>query len=301
MAKKVRLDQLLVQRGLAETRSRAQALIMAGAVRVGSAAGAKAGDMVAADAEIFVAEALPYASRGGYKLAHALDAFGLSPAGRVALDVGASTGGFTDVLLQRGAARVYAVDVGYGLLDWRLRQDPRVVVIDRTNIRNLEALPGDDRPTTDNRQPTTDKETGDRRKRDQETRRPGDERTTDNRQPTILADCATIDVSFISLRLALPALRRLIAPDAWIVALIKPQFEAGAAQVGKGGVVRDPAVHAAVLREVLAFAAGIGLLPHGLTRSPITGPAGNVEFLTWLGGAGPELSIERAIEAVIGN
>jgi 23S rRNA (cytidine1920-2'-O)/16S rRNA (cytidine1409-2'-O)-methyltransferase len=302
MAKKVRLDQLLVQRGLAETRSRAQALIMAGAVRVGSTAGVKAGDMVAADAEVFVAEALPYASRGGYKLAHALDAFGLSPAGRVALDVGASTGGFTDVLLQRGAARVYAVDVGYGLLDWRLRQDPHVVVIDRTNIRYLEALPGDDR------RPTTDKETGDRRQRDQETRRPGDERTTDNRQRTtdngqrtILADCATIDVSFISLRLALPALRRLIAPDAWVVALIKPQFEAGAAQVGKGGVVRDPAVHAAVLREVLTFAAGIGLPPHGLTRSPITGPAGNVEFLTWLGGAGPELGIERAIVAVIGN
>jgi 23S rRNA (cytidine1920-2'-O)/16S rRNA (cytidine1409-2'-O)-methyltransferase len=286
MAKKVRLDQLLVQRGLAETRSRAQALIMAGAVRVGSAPGAKAGDMVAADAEIFVAEALPYASRGGYKLAHALEAFGLSPAGQVALDVGASTGGFTDVLLQRGAARVYAVDVGYGLLDWRLRQDPRVVVIERTNIRYLEALPDDGRPTTDDRQ--GDKETN-------------GQRTTDNRQRTILADCATIDVSFISLRLALPALRRLIAPDAWVIALIKPQFEAGVAQVGKGGVVRDPAVHAAVLREVLAFAAGIGLPPHGLTRSPITGPAGNVEFLAWLGGAGPELDVERAIVAVIGN
>jgi 23S rRNA (cytidine1920-2'-O)/16S rRNA (cytidine1409-2'-O)-methyltransferase len=305
MAKKVRLDQLLVQRGLAETRSRAQALIMAGAVRVGGAAGAKAGDMVTADAEIFVAEALPYASRGGYKLAHALEAFGLSPAGRVALDVGASTGGFTDVLLQRGAARVYAVDVGYGLLDWRLRQDPRVVVIDRTNIRYLEVLPDDGRPTTDDRRPTTDKETrrpGDERTTDNGQRTTDDrQRTTDNGQRTILADCATIDVSFISLRLALPALRRLIAPDAWVIALIKPQFEAGAAQVGKGGVVRDPAVHAAVLREVLTFAAGIGLPPHGLTRSPITGPAGNVEFLAWLGGAGPELGIERAIEAVIGN
>jgi 23S rRNA (cytidine1920-2'-O)/16S rRNA (cytidine1409-2'-O)-methyltransferase len=305
MAKKVRLDQLLVQRGLAETRSRAQALIMAGAVRVGGAAGAKAGDMVTADAEIFVAEALPYASRGGYKLAHALEAFGLSPAGRVALDVGASTGGFTDVLLQRGAARVYAVDVGYGLLDWRLRQDPRVVVIDRTNIRYLEVLPDDGRPTIDDRRPTTDKETrrpGDERTTDNGQRTTDDrQRTTDNGQRTILADCATIDVSFISLRLALPALRRLIAPDAWVIALIKPQFEAGAAQVGKGGVVRDPAVHAAVLREVLTFAAGIGLPPHGLTRSPITGPAGNVEFLAWLGGAGPELGIERAIEAVIGN
>src|SRR5262245_49804542 len=141
MAKKIRLDQLLVQRGLAETRSKAQALIMAGAVRVSGAAGVKAGELVPADVQVEVAGALPYASRGGYKLAHALDAFGLSPAGLVAVDVGASTRGFTDVLLQRGAARVYAVDVGYGLLDWRLRQDSRVVVVERTNIRYLEALP----------------------------------------------------------------------------------------------------------------------------------------------------------------
>ncbi|MFL5800843.1 MAG: TlyA family RNA methyltransferase [Roseiflexaceae bacterium] len=295
MVKKVRLDQLLVQRGLAETRSKAQALIMAGAVRVVGVPGAKAGELVAPDAEVAVAAALPYASRGGYKLAHALDSFGLSPAGLVAVDVGASTGGFTDVLLQRGAARVYAVDVGYGLLDWRLRQDARVVVVERTNIRYLEALPaGDDRrPTTDDRRPTTDD------------RRP----TTDdgaieqsaicNLQSAILAQCATIDVSFISLRLALPALRRLIAPGAWVVALIKPQFEAGPEQVGKGGVVRDPAVHAAVLRMVLAFAAGIGLPPHGLVRSPITGPAGNIEFLAWLGGPGRELDMERAIRDVV--
>ena len=141
MAKKIRLDQLLVQRGLAETRSKAQALIMAGAVRVAGVPGAKAGELVPEDAAVEVAAALPYASRGGYKLAHALDTFGLAPAGLVAVDVGASTGGFTDVLLQRGAARVYAVDVGYGLLDWRLRQDRRVVVVERTNIRYLEALP----------------------------------------------------------------------------------------------------------------------------------------------------------------
>jgi 23S rRNA (cytidine1920-2'-O)/16S rRNA (cytidine1409-2'-O)-methyltransferase len=281
MAKKVRLDQLLVQRGLAETRSKAQALILAGAVRVGGAVGARAGDLVAPDADIAVADALPYASRGGYKLAHALDTFGLAPAGLVAIDAGASTGGFTDVLLQRGAARVYAVDVGYGLLDWRLRQDPRVVVVERTNIRYLEALPGinAERPTMNDEQDSQDSSFGVPR--------------------SALADCATVDVAFISLRLVLPALRRLIVPEAWVVALIKPQFEAGPQQVGKGGVVRDPAVHVQVLRMVLDFAAGIDLLPHGLTRSPITGPAGNVEFLAWLGGPGPALDVEWAIRDVV--
>jgi 23S rRNA (cytidine1920-2'-O)/16S rRNA (cytidine1409-2'-O)-methyltransferase len=281
MAKKIRLDQLLVQRGLAETRSKAQALIMAGAVRVAGAAGAKAGELVPTDAEVEVVGALPYASRGGYKLAHALDTFGLSPSGLVAVDVGASTGGFTDVLLQRGAARVYAVDVGYGLLDWRLRQDPRVVVVERTNIRYLGALPetNDERRTMNDEHDSRDSSFIVRR--------------------SSLADCATIDVSFISLRLALPALRRLIRPEAWVVALIKPQFEAGAELVGKGGVVRDPAVHAAVLRQVLAFTSSIGLEPHGLARSPITGPAGNVEFLVWLGGAGPALDVERAIKDIV--
>jgi 23S rRNA (cytidine1920-2'-O)/16S rRNA (cytidine1409-2'-O)-methyltransferase len=288
MAKKTRLDQLLVQRGLAETRSKAQALILAGAVRVAGVLGAKAGDLVSEDAQVEVAGALPYASRGGYKLAHALDAFALDPSGNVALDVGASTGGFTHVLLQRGAAHVYAVDVGYGQIDWRLRQDPRVVVVERTNIRYLEELPGEGK----------------------ETRRQGDKEREGvdavSRSPSLpvsrspLAECATIDVSFISLRLVLPAVQRLIAPGAWVVALIKPQFEAGASQVGKGGVVRDPAVHAAVLRDVLGFAASIGLAPHGLARSPITGPAGNVEFLAWLGGAGPGLDVERAIRGVLG-
>lgn len=285
--KKVRLDQLLVQRGLAETRSKAQALILAGAVRVGNAPGDKPGEMVAPDAALQVVERLPYASRGGFKLAHALDAFQLSPTGLAAIDVGASTGGFTDVLLQRGAARVYAVDVGYGQIDWRLRQDPRVVVLDRTNIRYLSALPED---TPGQGQAATVASS------------PGVQPpTSDSRPPTpaprslILADCAVIDVSFISLKLVLPAVTRLVTPAAWIIALIKPQFEAGAAQVGKGGVVRNPQVHATVLRDVLGFAATMGLGLHGLVRSPITGPAGNAEFLAWLGGDGPEVEIELAV------
>jgi 23S rRNA (cytidine1920-2'-O)/16S rRNA (cytidine1409-2'-O)-methyltransferase len=295
MAKKVRLDHLLVQRGLVESRSKAQALILAGAVRVGGAPSSKAGDMVAPDTQVEVTENLPYVSRGGYKLAHALDTFGLSPEGLVALDAGASTGGFTDVLLQRGAARVYAVDVGYGILDWRLRQDPRVVVIERTNIRYLDALPGG---ANDERRMTNDE-----RQAVEHQRQAHD--SLENQQPSVqrpassvLADCATIDVSFISLALVLPAVQRLIQPDGWIVALIKPQFEAGQEQVGKGGVVRDRAVHAAVLREVLGFAISSGLPPRGLTRSPITGPAGNAEFLAWFGGTGADIDIEQAIATV---
>jgi 23S rRNA (cytidine1920-2'-O)/16S rRNA (cytidine1409-2'-O)-methyltransferase len=254
---KIRLDNLLVARGLAETRTRAQALVMAGSVRVAGQPASKPGALVDEAAAVEVTAALPYASRGGYKLAHALDSFALSPAGLVALDAGASTGGFTDVLLQRGAARVFAVDVGYGILDYRLRADPRVVALERTNIRHLEQLPDG-----------------------------------------ALAACAVIDVSFISLKLVLPAVRRLIAPDAWVVALVKPQFEAGAEQVGKGGVVRDPAVHRAVIEEVLAFAAKLGLTPRGLERSPITGPAGNVEFLAWLQPGGPELDAPAAARRV---
>jgi 23S rRNA (cytidine1920-2'-O)/16S rRNA (cytidine1409-2'-O)-methyltransferase len=318
---KIRLDQLLVDRGLAETRGKAQALILAGSVRVNGAAHTKSGELVPAEAAIELVAGLPYASRGGYKLAHALDSFAIDPAGLVALDVGASTGGFTDVLLQRGAARVYAVDVGYGQIDWRLRQDPRVVVVERTNIRYLEALPSveDQEPRTESQQPTNDQRptTNDdgvnpksgalgriqNPKSKIQNRKTNDDAlaqtSTLKPQHSTLADCATIDVSFISLRLVLPAVRRLITPAAWIVALIKPQFEAGAAQVGKGGVVRDPAVHLAVLREVLGFAGGIGLAPRGLVRSPITGPAGNIEFLAWLGGPGKALEIERAIGAVL--
>ena len=245
---KVRIDQLLVNLGLAETRSKAQALLLAGSVRLNGHPLTKPGTMVDAASEPEVLAKLPYVSRGGYKLAHALDAFALDPRGLVALDAGASTGGFTDVLLQRGAAQVFAVDVGYGILDYRLRSDPRVVVIERTNIRHLKALPG---------------------------------------EPAPLAECAVIDVSFISLSIVLPAVRNLLVPEGWIVALIKPQFEAGAEQVGKGGVVRDPKVHRAVLRDSLASAAGQGLGCTGLTRSPITGPAGNIEFLAYLrAGAG---------------
>ncbi|MDZ4721321.1 MAG: TlyA family RNA methyltransferase [Roseiflexaceae bacterium] len=264
MAKKIRLDQLMVQRGLAESRAKAQALIMAGEVRVAGAQRSRPGDMLMPETEVTIVGGLPYASRGGYKLAHALDTFRLAPAGLIALDVGASTGGFTDVLLQRGAARVYAVDVGYGLLDWKLRQDPRVVVVERTNIRYLEALP------------------------------------THESAIVMLAECAVVDVAFISLRLVLPAVQRLITPEAWIVALIKPQFEAGADAVDKGaGVIRDPAIHKAVIKEVVAFAATIGLTAHGIVRSPITGPAGNVEFLVWLHGSGSALDLADALTQVL--
>lgn len=253
-----RLDQVLVSRGLAETRARAQALIMAGQVLVNGQVQTKAGTLIADDASVEVRTGLPYVSRGGFKLAHALDQFTLDPTGVTALDVGASTGGFTDVLLQRGAGRVFAVDVGYGILDHRLRNDPRVVALERTNIRHLTALPAN-----------------------------------------TLADCAVIDVSFISLRLVLPAVQRLVNPTGWIIALIKPQFEAGPKHVGKGGVVRDPAVHAQVIRDILGFARDCGLNPAALTRSPITGPAGNVEFLALFHPARPALDSERAITAVV--
>jgi 23S rRNA (cytidine1920-2'-O)/16S rRNA (cytidine1409-2'-O)-methyltransferase len=269
MARKVRLDQLLVQRGIAETPAKAQALILAGAVRLTGVAHSRPGDKVAEDVSVELVSGMPYVSRGGYKLAHALDTFGLSPAGLVALDVGASTGGFTDVLVQRGAARVYAVDVGYGILDWRLRQDQRVVVVERTNIRFLEALPAP-------------------------------HESTQAGKTLILADCATIDVAFISLQLVLPAVQRLVQPNGWIVALIKPQFEAETADVDRGsGVIRDPELHRAVVRNVLRFAMSLGLVSHGLARSPITGPAGNVEFLVWLGGDGPELAVDAAIRSVV--
>lgn len=229
----------MAERHLAESRARARALIMAGSVSVDGRVETKPGSMVRADAEIIVREGLPYVSRGGLKLAHALDRFGIEVAGRVCLDVGASTGGFTDVLLQRGARRVYAVDVGYGQLHWRLRNDPRVVVMERTNIRTLERLP----------------------------------------EPI---DLASIDVSFISLKLVLPPTRRLLAERGIVVALVKPQFEAGRKQVGKGGVVRDREVHRQVLEQIAAFAHGLGFSIIGVTASPILGPAGNREFLMGL-------------------
>ncbi len=262
---KTRLDQLLVARGLVASRSKAQALLMTGTVLVNGTPQTKSGLSVDDTSEITLKHTLPYVSRGGYKLAHALDTFGLSPEGCVALDVGASTGGFTDVLLQRGACRVYAVDVGYGLLDWRLRQDARVVPIERTNIRYMTTLAGDNTP------------------------------------PDNTIACATIDVSFISLRLTIPAVQHLIDSHAWIVALVKPQFEAGPEHVGKGGVVRNPAIHRGVLQSVLESAATLGLSLCGLTPSPITGQAGNIEFLVWLQHHGPAIALDEALQGVLSD
>ena len=209
---KQRLDLLLVQRGLVETREQARRLIMAGEVTVDGQVHDKPGQAVATTAELAVRAPLPYVSRGGLKLAAALDDFAMDVGGLVAVDVGASTGGFTDCLLQRGAAKVYAIDVGYGQLAWKLQTDPRVVVLDRTNVRYLEALPGGE-----------------------------------------LADLAVIDASFISLALVLPPSLRLLHPQGEVVALIKPQFEAGKDDVGKGGVVRDRRVHRRVLHETVAM------------------------------------------------
>jgi 23S rRNA (cytidine1920-2'-O)/16S rRNA (cytidine1409-2'-O)-methyltransferase len=226
--KKERLDMLLVERGLVATRARAQALIMAGEVRVEGQIADKAGMGVPVGAAIEVLEALPYVSRGGFKLAAAFEAFDIDVSGRVCADVGACTGGFTDVLLQQGAARVYAIDVGYGQLDWKLRQDERVLVLERTNARHLETLP----------------------------------------EPVSFV---AIDVSFISLRLILPAVQGWLAPKKDIVALIKPQFEAGREQVGKGGIVKDAEVHRQVLLDLTGWFAAEGLSPAGLIRSPIEG------------------------------
>jgi 23S rRNA (cytidine1920-2'-O)/16S rRNA (cytidine1409-2'-O)-methyltransferase len=237
---RTRADQLLVDRGLAQSRTRAQALILAGKVFSGERRIAKAGDTLAPDAALQVrGQDHPWVSRGGLKLAHALNHFGLSPEGRTCLDIGASTGGFTDVLLARGAARVHAVDVGHGQLAWTLRTDPRVVVHEKTNARYLA--------------------------RD------------------IVADpieAVVCDASFIGLATLLPAPLALCLPGAWAVALIKPQFEAGPHAVGSKGVVRDPAVHAAVCERVRAWWAGLpGWRVLGIAESPITGPEGNREFL----------------------
>lgn len=239
MNDKIRLDHLLVRRGLAESRSQAQALVLAGHVHVNGQVAPKPGVKVPPDAHVAVRQSLPYVSRGGLKLAAALEAFQLSVAGVVCADVGASTGGFTDCLLQQGAARVYAIDVGYGQLAWKLRQDKRVVVMERTNARYLESLP----------------------------------------EPVRIV---TLDASFISLRLLFPAVVGWLAPDADVIPLVKPQFEAERKQVGKGGVVRDPAVHSRVLEKVVSYALANNLVVCGVIRSPITGPAGNLEFLMHL-------------------
>ncbi|OFW01587.1 MAG: hypothetical protein A3I61_06090 [Acidobacteria bacterium RIFCSPLOWO2_02_FULL_68_18] len=238
---KVRLDQILVERALAPSRERARALILAAQVRVDGHVVSKAGAQVERDATVALAAPdHPYVGRGGLKLAHALDTFGIAVAGRDALDVGASTGGFTDALLQRGAARVVALDVGHGQLDWRLRNDPRVVVIEGVNARYL--TPADV---------------------------PGP------------FDFVSVDVSFISLRQILPVIPPLLRPGADVVALVKPQFEAGRAEV-RNGVIRDEAVRARVLDEIRAAAAAIGLTPVAVTPSPVTGQKGNVEFLLHL-------------------
>ncbi len=258
MAKdKERLDILLVERGLVETRARARAHIMAGEVTVDGARVDKAGTQVPRTAQIELATPMPYASRGGYKLAGALDHFQITVEGRVAADVGACTGGFTDVLLQRGAARVYAIDVGQGQLVWKLRQDERVIVMERTNARYLQAL----------------------------------------EEPV---DLVVIDVSFISLKLILPAVREWLSDGADVVALIKPQFEAGPESVGKGGIVRDSAVHRAVLYDLLGWAVAQGWSTAGLIRSSIQGTDGNIEFLVWLqpgegGSQDPAGLIENAL------
>jgi 23S rRNA (cytidine1920-2'-O)/16S rRNA (cytidine1409-2'-O)-methyltransferase len=249
---RVRLDVLLTERSLAQSRQKAQALIMAGAVTVDGAPAHKAGQLVPSDARVHVRRREPYASRGGYKLAHALDRFGLSVAGLVVVDVGASTGGFTDVLLQRGARRVYAVDVGRGQLHQRLRADPRVVVLERTNARYLQTLP--ERP-----------------------------------------EFATIDVSFISLRLIAPPVRRLLVPGSSMIVLVKPQFEAGRGQVGRGGIVRSPEVHRSVLVDFAAWIAEEGIGLRGLTPSPIRGTEGNVEFLAWLSTSAEDLPLRREL------
>jgi len=255
---RLRLDEALVERKLADSRSRARALVMAGDVLVNGAVVTRAGAPVRAGDEIALAAPPPFVSRGGEKLAHALAAFAVDPAGLVAADLGASTGGFTDCLLQAGARRVYAVDVGYGQLAESLRRDPRVVVMDRTNARYLEPLPE-------------------------------------------AIDLVVIDVSFISLALILPVAARLLRPGGICIPLIKPQFEAGRREVGKGGVVRDPEVHRRVLREVLAQAQVSGFGVRGLVASPLRGPAGNVEFLAHVVRDTESKEIEPMIEAALAS
>ena len=240
--KKQRLDQLVYELGFTESRERARTTIMSGLVFVNGSRVDKPGTVVSPDAKIEVrGEALPFVSRGGFKLDKALKVFPVDPAGKICLDCGASTGGFTDVLLQHGAARVYAVDVGYGQLAWKLRTDERVVNLERTNLRYVtrEQIPDP-------------------------------------------IDLAVMDVSFISVRLIIPALLPLLKPEADLICLIKPQFEAGREDVGKKGVVRDSEVHVRVVSEILAFAENEGLSVLGLDYSPIRGPEGNIEYICHL-------------------
>lgn len=236
---KKRLDALLVERDLVESRQRAQALILEGKVQVNEQLADKVGALISDDAEIKIREPLKYVSRGGYKLEGALGAFRIDVSGKTCADVGASTGGFTDCLLQRGARRVYALDVGYGQIAWKLRSDPRVMVMDRVNVRYPQSLPE-------------------------------------------LIDFATIDVSFISLTQVLPSVKLMLQPCGDVVALIKPQFEAGRESVGKGGIVRDTQVHRSVVEKIARYVIDNDWRVIGLCRSPITGMDGNVEFFCHL-------------------
>lgn len=245
---KVRLDVEMVKRGLSASREKARAEIMAGEVRVNGVRADKAGQEISEDAEIvIVGDAIPFVSRGGLKLDKAIKVFPIELKDRVCADIGASTGGFTDVMLQNGAKHVYAIDVGYGQLDWSLRNDPRVTVMERTNARNMapEWFP-------------------------------------------IPITFASIDVSFISLRLILPPLFECLLDGGEVVALIKPQFEAGRNEVGKNGVIREKSVHARVCREIMTFADSLGFTVSGLSYSPITGPKGNIEFLLYMQKCSPK-------------
>lgn len=243
MVKKVRIDKLLVEREICHTRERARALILSGVVLVGETLVDKASTLVPIDAEVRVkGETHPYVSRGGVKLRDALKFFGIDVSGMVILDVGASTGGFTDCLLHHGAKKVYALDVGYGQLAWKLRIDPRVVCLEKTNIRFFDG--------------------------------------TAIKEPIHMV---TIDTSFISLKLVIPSILKVIrSDDLHILALIKPQFEVGRKEVGKGGVVRDPALHERIIREIWEFCTGLGLLCVGVCESSLTGPAGNKEFFIYM-------------------
>ena len=236
---KHRIDSLLVDRGLVESRSKAQALIMAGEVSVEGKTIIKAGTMVAEEAAIDILQPPPFVSRGGIKLDYALDQFQLDVTSKIAADIGASTGGFTDCLLQRGAGRVYAVDVGYGQLDYRLRRDKRVVVLERVNARYPIDLPEK-------------------------------------------VDLATMDLSFISVEKVIPSVAKLLKSDGYLMVLLKPQFEAERSEVGKGGVIRQPPVHARVLGRFIAWMTGHGFRLGGLVASPILGAAGNMEFFLLL-------------------
>ena len=269
---KVRLDVLLVERGLAESRAKAQAMIMAGQVRVADQVTLKPATTIPADSVLTVDAGPRFVSRGGEKLAAALEAFHIDVSGLICADVGASTGGFTDCLLQRGAAKVYAIDVGKGILHWKLRNDPRVVVMEETNARYVESLP----------------------------------------EPVSMV---TVDASFISLKILLPVVKKWIGPNspappfpsseagmrgAGILALIKPQFEAGKKDVARGdGVIRDPEIHKQVLLDVLGFAQMEGFQIRGLIKSPLFGPKGNAEFLVWLGDQQTEVNIDELVNNVL--